>query len=289
VVVFFGCMAGVLLGAINVALRLGLRRHPDVGLASIVVALIALPISAAISAAAGLAGDVRLGELWPFFVAGMVVPGVSQLLWVRSVHDTGASRSAIVMSVTPLFSALIAIALRGESLEVALAVGTALIVAGGIVLAHERERPPDFKAIGVAIALLGALLAAGRDNAVRGVVGDSDVPPLLAGTAMIAGACALLVLYGAIVRPRALQQVLSVPIVVPFLPAGLLMALIYVCYLEGFDRGEVTVVAPLNATYALWAVAFTALLLGKSEALGKQLVLAAALIVAGAALIGATG
>jgi uncharacterized membrane protein len=281
-------MAGVLLGAINVALRLGLRRCPDGATAGLVIALIALPISAAIAVAAGEAGHVRADELWPFFVAGIVVPGVSQILWVRSVQDVGASRSAIVMSVSPLFSALIAITFLNEPFRVALAVGTLLIVGGGIALAWERERPPDFRALGMAVALVGALLQAGRDNAVRGVIGERDVPPLLAGTAMIAGACTLLTIYVLAVRRRRPQRIFSRSTLVPFVPAGLLMALIYVCFLEALDRGEVTVVAPLNATYALWAVVFTAVLLGKSEALGRRLVVAAALIVAGAALIGAT-
>ena len=57
---------------------------------------------------------------------------------------------------------------------------------------------------------------------------------------------------------------------------------------EAFDRGRVTVVAPLNATQSLWAVLLAALVLGRSEAIGRRLVLAAVLVVAGGVLIGAT-
>ena len=49
-----------------------------------------------------------------------------------------------------------------------------------------------------------------------------------------------------------------------------------------------TVVAPLNATQSLWAVLFAAVFLGRTEAVGARVVLAATLVVAGGVLIGAT-
>ena len=53
-----------------------------------------------------------------------------------------------------------------------------------------------------------------------------------------------------------------------------------------FDRGRVGIVAPLNATQSLWAVAFAAVLVGRDEAIGRHTVLAGALVVAGGVLIG---
>jgi uncharacterized membrane protein len=73
----------------------------------------------------------------------------------------------------------------------------------------------------------------------------------------------------------------------PFAPAGIVLALAYGCLLEAFDRGRVSVVAPLNATQSLWAVVCAAIFVGRSEAIGRKLVAAGALIVAGGALIGA--
>jgi drug/metabolite transporter (DMT)-like permease len=55
----------------------------------------------------------------------------------------------------------------------------------------------------------------------------------------------------------------------------------------GFDRGDVGVVAPLNATQSLWGVLFAALLYGRSEAVGRRTVLAGVLVVLGGSLIGA--
>jgi uncharacterized membrane protein len=66
-----------------------------------------------------------------------------------------------------------------------------------------------------------------------------------------------------------------------------LFGLSYVALFEAYYRGRVTVVAPLVATESLWGVIFAALLLRRSELVGRRLVAGAALIVAGGALIGA--
>ncbi|HEY6016722.1 MAG TPA: hypothetical protein VIU16_08055, partial [Gaiellaceae bacterium] len=61
----------------------------------------------------------------------------------------------------------------------------------------------------------------------------------------------------------------------------------YVCLFEAFYRGRVEVVAPLVATESLWGVGLAALVLRRSELVGRRLALGAMLVVAGGALIGA--
>jgi drug/metabolite transporter (DMT)-like permease len=48
----------------------------------------------------------------------------------------------------------------------------------------------------------------------------------------------------------------------------------------------VSVVAPLNATQSLWAVVLAAVLIGRSEQIGRRTVLSGLLILAGGVLIG---
>ena len=59
----------------------------------------------------------------------------------------------------------------------------------------------------------------------------------------------------------------------------------YVALFEAFYRGAVSVVAPIVATESLFGVVFAALLLGRSERIGPRIVLGAALVVVGGALI----
>jgi uncharacterized membrane protein len=67
---------------------------------------------------------------------------------------------------------------------------------------------------------------------------------------------------------------------------GVVLAGGYVCLLEALSRGRVSIVAPLNATQSLFAVAFAAVALRNTEAIGPRLVATSVLIVAGGALIG---
>ena len=46
-----------------------------------------------------------------------------------------------------------------------------------------------------------------------------------------------------------------------FAPAGIVLGLAYTFLVLGFDRGRVSVVAPLNATQSLFAVAFAGLMM----------------------------
>ena len=282
--VFFAALSGALFGALAVAVRRGLRRGADPEAGAFVVAGTAL----AASAAAALVewGRLRPGQLWPFLVAGFIVPGASQILFIKAVRDVGPSRAAILIGTAPLMSVLIALTILGEPFHPELAAGTVLVVAGGAALTRERIRPHDFKALGAALALSCAGLFAVRDNLVRWAARGQHPPPLLAAATSMLAAAALLLAYLLVFRRRGLLPRLRAA-APAFAPAGLALAVAYASLFEAFDRGRVSVVAPLNATQSLWAVVFAAAFVGRAgEAIGRRLVVAGLLIVSGGALIG---
>ncbi len=281
--VLFGVLAGAFFGALAVTVRIALRKGADPEVGAAIAAVTAFVISAALALAAW--SSVRPGQVWAFVLVGMLVPGASQILFVLSIRDAGPSRAAILIGTAPLMSVLIALTLLDEPFHVALVAGTVLVVAGGAALTRERVRPHDFRAFGAALALVCAGLFAVRDNLVRWVARDQHPPPLVAAAASLLGAAALLALYLVLVDRRGLGGRLR-RTAVPFTPAGFALAGGYICLLEAFSHGRVSIVAPLNATQSLWAVAFAAVALGKTEAIGSRLVVASALIVAGGALIG---
>src|SRR5262245_64204555 len=91
-VVFYGCLAWILLGGVNVAARLAMHRFPDAQFGGFVMAAIALPILVVLTAVSGVgADDIDVQELWQFFVTGMIVPGDSQIHWVVDLRDAGDS------------------------------------------------------------------------------------------------------------------------------------------------------------------------------------------------------
>jgi drug/metabolite transporter (DMT)-like permease len=282
--VLLGVLAGALFGAMTVAVRWGLVRGGDplVGAATVITiafttgALLALPT---------ISDGTDAEELLRFFAIGALVPGVSQIVFTYAVRAAGPSRAAILFGTAPLLSVLLALAFLDEPFEPALLVATALVVAGGAVLAAERTRPVDFRVVGVVLALTCAVLFAVRDNAVRWVARDADVPPLEASAVSLLAAALVTVTFAVATRRGELRR--SLRIALPaFAPAGLLFGLAYAALVTAFDRGRVGIVAPLNATQSLWGILFAALLYHRSEAIGRRTVVAGLLIVAGGAIVG---
>jgi drug/metabolite transporter (DMT)-like permease len=284
--VVFGALSGVLFGAMAVAVRTGLRQGADPKVGAVVVTGVAVLVSVAAAIPAAALETVEPGDLWPFAVAGALVPGCSQILFMIAVRDAGPSRAAILIGTAPLISVGIALALLGEPFRPLLIVGTVLVVAGGAALVRERARPEHFRLLGAYLAIVCAVLFAVRDNVVRWAARGTHPPPLVATTVSLVAA--FLVVLGYLLVTRAGLKARLRPALPAFAPAGVTLGLAYACLFEAFDSGRVSIVAPLNATQSLWAVVFSALVLGRStELIGRRLVVAGVLVVAGAAFIGA--
>jgi drug/metabolite transporter (DMT)-like permease len=273
--VLFAALAGVLFGAFAVVIRQGLQRGGDPELGAVVVTGIGTAVSALLAIPSVAAGDVHAGDLWPFLLIGALVPGATQILFIVAIRDIGPSRVSILIGTAPLMS-----------VAIALVVGTVLVVAGGAALARERARPEHFRAFGVVLALICAALFAVRDNVARWAARDTHPPALAATTAALLGSF-LVVLAWVLIRRRASFRHHLRAALPAFALAGVILGLAYSSLLEAFDRGRVSIVAPLNATQSLWAVFFAALLIGRhSERIGPRLVAAGVLVVAGSAIIG---
>jgi drug/metabolite transporter (DMT)-like permease len=270
----------------TVAVRAGLLRGGDPALGGLVINAGALVVATVLALPSIVTDGLDVGALWPFAVIGLCVPGVSQILVVFAVRYAGPSRAAILIGTAPLASVLLATMLLDEPLRPVLLLGTALIVAGGAALALDPGRPVGFRTLGVVLALVCAALFAGRDNAVRWVARDVTVPPLQATAVTLLAAALATAVYVAAAR-RDVPVELARRSVKAFLPAGALLAFAYSALVTGFDRGGVSIVAPLNATQSLWGVVFAAAAYGATEAIGRRTVGAGVLVVLGGALIGA--
>ncbi|MBD0338707.1 MAG: DMT family transporter [Thermoleophilia bacterium] len=270
--------SAVLFGAMSVALRFALREGASAEAGALLTAVPALAVVLVFALAHGL-HDVL--SAWPFALAGLVAPGASQILFTLAVRDAGPSRTSVLVGTAPLFSVALALLFLDEPLVPALVGGAVLIVAGGALLVGERVRPETFRLVGYAFALAATVLFAVRDNLLRWLAVDTDVPASLAAVATL-GSGTLLVAAFTMARGR-----LSFRGARTFALAGAFFGLSYVALFEAYYRGRVTVVSPLIATESLFGVLFSALVIRRAELIGKGLVAGAALIVAGGALIGA--
>jgi drug/metabolite transporter (DMT)-like permease len=282
--VLLGLLAGALFGAMTIAVRWALMRGGDPLAGAPVIAATGFAVAALAALAGGDLGD--RSALAVFFLVGLVVPGLSQLAFVSAVRFAGAARAGILVGTAPLLSVVLAFALLGERFAPAVLAGTLLIVAGGAVLAFDPGRPAGYRTLGVVLALVCAALFAARDNAVRHFAVDLDAPALAAAAASLAGATVATLVVAAVTRRRAVTKLLR-PTAAAFAPAGAVLGAAYCALVAGFDRGNVSVVAPFNATQSLWAVLLAALVYRRAEAIGRRTVLAAALVVCGGALVAA--
>ena len=196
--------SAALFGGMTVALRPALARGDDPLCGALFTVIPALGVALV---AATIAGDWNVAAVWPFALAGILGPGVSQILFTLAIRDAGPSRASATVGMAPLFAVTFAALLLGEPLAAGVALGALLIVAGGIVLASESGRPEHVKTIGLVFALAGALAFALRDTFVRWVAIDTDVAPELAISAtLLAGA--LTILVAVLVGRRRLERLL---------------------------------------------------------------------------------
>jgi drug/metabolite transporter (DMT)-like permease len=273
-------VSAALFGAMPVAVRFALV--PPLLPAAVGALLMQVGTFAVLCVAAGIQGGVTPEGLLPFFVAGAIAPGLSNLFITVGIREAGSSRASVAFGTAPLFAVTIAVLVFGERPGAAVLVGALLIVCGGVALALEPERPRHVRRIGIAAALVGAALFALRDNLVRDLSLETDVPSMTAGAAMLASS---LVVTSSVVVARRHRVVWPAPTVARWLLPGTFVGFSYVALFEAFYRGTVSVVAPIVATEALFGVVFSALLLGRSERVGSRIVVGAALVVAGGALI----
>jgi drug/metabolite transporter (DMT)-like permease len=280
-VVLLAAGAALFFGALAVTIRLALRAGIDAEAASLVTTVIACFVCAVAAVVTGDFSGVVWADTWPFFVTGLFAPGISQILFTRGVGVIGPSRTAILVGISPVLSAAIAVTILGEPLHAGLVFGTLLVVAGGTLLVRERGGRAVLS-LGIALGLSAALLFAVRDNLVRWAARGSEVPGFVAATASLVSASLVILLVVAL-RPDAAGRLRRAPR--PFVPSGLVYGVSYACLYSAFDRGRVTVVAPLVATESLFAVLISLVLLRRSELIGPRLLLATMLVVSGGALI----
>jgi drug/metabolite transporter (DMT)-like permease len=267
-----------LFGLMTVLLRPALARGADPLLGSLFTLLPALAVALT---AATIVGEWRLSGLWPFLLAGLLGPGVSQVLFTLAIREAGPSRTSATVGMAPLFAVLFAVVLLDEPAVAGLVLGAVLIVGGGVMLALESERPAHVRRIGLVLAGFAALAFATRDTFVRSVAVDTSVSPELAISAtLFSGGCLMLFALLVTRRPLVFRQAPA------FLPAGIAFGISYVMLYEAFYRGRLSVVAPLVATESLWGIGLSALFLRQHERVGRKLAVGGALIVAGGVLIG---
>ena len=102
--------SAALFGLMTVALRFALVRVADAEVGALLTILTALAVTLPFA----FAGDVDLTGIWPFLLAGVLGPGISQILFTLAIRDAGPSRTSVMVGTAPLFAVAIALTLLDE-------------------------------------------------------------------------------------------------------------------------------------------------------------------------------
>ena len=150
------------------------RRRRDVPHDRVGHALVTGPVAAA-------RGEWDIANAWPFVVAGLLAPGISQILFTFAVRDAGASRTSVTVGTAPLVRGRDALVFLGEPLVAGSCSGAALIVTGGVAARERPRRGPSTSSASGSSRARRTIAFASRDTLVRWLATDvTDVEPGLA-------------------------------------------------------------------------------------------------------------
>ncbi|MGH7390418.1 MAG: EamA family transporter [Candidatus Rokuibacteriota bacterium] len=266
--------------AATIFIRQGLRSHGPYTGFWINLAVGTLGLWVAVILTGGL-GRVSVTGLAFFVLAGLIGTVAGRLLRFVSIEQVGASISAALIGLSPLFSAAFAILLLGERITIPIAAGTVVIVAGTVLLSAGGRR------IGVQPGRLVLPLLSGACFGVVAVlrkIGLSDTGPVVgsavnATTALFAFTAFLLVSgqrEAMACRGRGLAH---------FVVAGVMENGAVFLTILALSMGAVSVVVPLTGTAPIFVLLLSPFFLKGVEVLNSRVVLGTLLVVAGIYLI----
>jgi drug/metabolite transporter (DMT)-like permease len=284
------CLAGAFFAVNIIAIRHGLDRT---GVRTDVAALVTVVIAAIAAAVVGLFGGVRPGDFtWDdmkgFLLVGALVPGIGQLTFYTAIRMIGPARSSVMIGTVPMWSVVMATIFLDERWSLAVVCGTALTVAGGVLLSYRSASAGRASLFGVGAALTTALLFGTRDVVARSVTQDSDLHSSGAAFAILtAGAVVLLVAALITARPPEIVDHAKRGFTRLLIP-GIAVGLATTALLAAFARGRVSIVSPLNSAVQAVGVLILAAFVFSQKEVSPRIIVAVAFVLAGGTIIGVT-
>ncbi len=230
-----------------------------------------------------LTGGIPKVELLPVML--IVLVGATQLgvrlFAYTGVQKIGASRSSALQSTSPLISSGIAIATLGERASPEVLIGTVLVVCGIILLSwNPGELIPTYRWWHLLLPL-GAAFLTGVNHPIRRYALTISVEPLLFSAIMGSSSLGFFVVYLALFCPPAERLVWDRRAMLPFVVTGFCETLSILFIITALSLGPVVVVAPLAATYPMWALLGTIIFLRDVERINIRTMAGIVSVVAG--------
>jgi len=233
----------------------------------------------ALALTVGAIDEITRAAALTFLLAGTLAPALARLTYYESINRIGVARASTISNTTPLFTAILAVPVLGESLSWPLAAGTLFVVVGLALTARpDRSAPTERPWAGALLALNTAVLASFsfmlRKLGLR-IFPDPAVASALTVTGSLITLLPYLWLRSRHEPLRAEGRALGYLIVGSLFTTGGFLA-----YFIALNLSEVVRVTPLANTTPLFALALL-VLLRQGEAIRASTVAGAVLTVAG--------
>jgi drug/metabolite transporter (DMT)-like permease len=214
-----------------------------------------------------------------FCIVGTFQMGV-RLFAYTGVLKIGASRSSSLQSISPLFAATIAIMILKEPASTLIIAGTLLVVCGIVLVSWKAERElPSFRWWHLLLPVAAAFLT-GINHPLRRHAFSLSNEPLFFSAFMGLVSLVGFLIYRAI-SPQKQRLDWSSGARWPFLWTGIFETLSIVLIMTSLSLGRVVVVAPIAATYPVWALLGAKLFLRDVERITLKTVIGILSVVAG--------
>jgi uncharacterized membrane protein len=214
-----------------------------------------------------------------FCVVGTFQMGV-RLLAYTGVLKIGASRSGSLQSISPLISATIAIVVLREAATSLIIAGTLLVVTGIVLVSWKAEREVSSFRWWYLLLPVGAACLTGMNHPLRRYAFSLSNEPLFFSAFMGLVSLAGFSIYR-LASPRRHRLDWNRKALGPFLSTGIFETLSIVFIMTSLSVGRVVVVAPIAATYPVWALIGAKIFLRDVEKITLKTVIGILSVVAG--------
>lgn len=230
-------------------------------------------------------GSLTSASILIFVAVGFFQPGLTRLLTYKGIDTLGVALTDPIRASTPLFSAIMAIIFLGEQITLPIVIATIMII-GGITLLSWQSG--SMKLVGSALYLwypIAASALAGASQVVR-KFGLAAVPhPFLAAAVTASSSLVISLLTMRYVERSQVSWRMNRQCFWWYLAAGIVISFAMTCIYYALDLGKVSVVIPIASTGPLFSLILTALFLRDVERVTLRIVISAAMIVSGVAMI----
>jgi uncharacterized membrane protein len=227
-------------------------------------------------------------KVLPLAVALFIFVGVTQLgvrfLAYGGVSKIGASRSSALQAISPLISAAVALVFLHEKATLVILLGTVLVVCGIVLISWRAEKQIMAFRWWHLLLPVGAAFLTGINHPIRRYALTLSNEPLFFAALMGAVSLVSFLAYANLgsTKERLVWQRKAVGY---FLVTGVAETLSITSIITALSIGPVVVIAPIAASYPLWALMGTAIFLRGVERVTALTVLGSLSIVAGAIAI----